>query len=387
MKILQLPSWYMPEGGMFCTEQSIALQQLGVEVHILANVVLPWRKYNWRLFTYPFKPFFATEHSIELLRYYGWRIPFADLPNMHVWVTNTLRLFALYTKKYGKPDIIHAHSGMWAGFAASIIKKRYGIPYVITEHRGRFSENSQDTEKLLPKTYTRYLVQAFSQADSIVTVSNQLANRIRTYAGERVPITTISNVVDTDFFTPNDAATKSNIFTFMNANSYHYAKGYDILLAAFEKVHTTYPSTQLLLLGTGFEDNQFQIQLNRLSAKNNILFKGYQSAEGVRRYLRKSDCFVLSSRIEAQPVAVLEAMSCGLPIVCTEVVPNEIATETVAVRCQTNHVEELAKAMIYVIENKQRFNAQKIRAQAVAVCSRKAVGKQLISIYNGILHG
>ena len=27
MRVLQLPSWYIPEGGMFCTEQSIALKQ------------------------------------------------------------------------------------------------------------------------------------------------------------------------------------------------------------------------------------------------------------------------------------------------------------------------------------------------------------------------
>ena len=115
MRVLQLPSWYIPEGGMFCTEQSIALKQVGVEVHILANVALPWRKYKSRIYSFPRKPFFTEENGITLLRYYAKRIPFADMWNMKLWVRNTLRLYDMYFEKFGHPDIIHTHISLWAG--------------------------------------------------------------------------------------------------------------------------------------------------------------------------------------------------------------------------------------------------------------------------------
>ncbi|MBP6230548.1 MAG: glycosyltransferase [Paludibacteraceae bacterium] len=381
MRVLQLPSWYVPEGGMFCTEQSIALQEQGVEVHILANVMLPWRKYKRSIFSYPWNPFFTNEHGIPIVRYYGWRIPFADLLNMHLWVKHTLRLFALYLKTYGKPDIIHVHSSMWGGYAASLIKKKYDVPYIITEHRGRFSENSSDTETLLPASYTPYLQEAFTHANAIVAVSKQLTNRIRTYAGNAVPISNISNVVDTNFFTPKKTQQTADSFTFINANSFHFAKGYDVLLASFEQVYKIYPKVRLVLLGTGFDDREFTLQLNQLSSKNRIEFKGYQTPEGVRHYLQKSDSFVLSSRIEAQPIAILEAMSCGLPIVCTQVVPAEIVTPTVGIHCASNDIHALAKAMIQMVETREKFDTDAIRKQAIEVCSRKAVASKLIAIY------
>lgn len=387
MRVLQLPSWYIPEGGMFCTEQSIALKQAGVEVHILANVALPWRKYKSRIYSFPRKPFFTEENGITLLRYYAKRIPFADMWNMKLWVRNTLRLYDMYFEKFGHPDIIHTHRSMWAGYAAALIKQRYGVPYVITEHRGRFSENSIESDELFPLSYHPFLYQAFENAHSIIIVSEQLRKKVALYAGENVPIYTISNVVNTDFYTEKKEQNPIRPFTFINANSYHFAKAYDILLDAFEKVYAQYPETTLLLLGNGFDDAQFVVQLNKLRSKNKIEFKGYQPPEGVLHYLHKSDSFVLSSRIEAQPVAILEAMSCGLPIVCTEVVPSEIVIPTIGVRCKTDNADALAEAMIYMIEHHASFSSTDIRQFAVSVCSQKAVASQILAVYKQIIHG
>ena len=50
------------------------------------------------------------------------------------WVCIVESMFDDYIKKYGKPDILHAHCAKWAGYVAMQLSKAYGVPYVITEH-------------------------------------------------------------------------------------------------------------------------------------------------------------------------------------------------------------------------------------------------------------
>lgn len=383
MRILQLPSWYLPEGGQFCLNQSLALQERGVEVHILANVVLPWRKYKLSVFTYPLKPFFSIENGIPIYRYYSWKYPFVDKLNIEKWTKKTIDLFDEYKEKYGLPDVIHVHSSMWGGYAGALIKEKYGVPYVITEHRGRFSSNSKSEINLFKPFYHHYLSEAFLHADKIITVSNQLQEKISIYGNKK--ITTISNIVDTDFFTFLEQKRDDNFFTFMNANSFTYAKGYDVLLPAFEKVCRSYPNSRLLLLGDGFNSSAFLEMFNKLDCKKNILFPGFQNREGVRMYLRDSNCFVLSSRIESQSISVLEAMSCGTPVVCTKAVPVEIAPPEVAIQCEINSVQSLSDAMCKMIASYNLYVPQRISQFAKSICSREVVSAKIITVYKEVL--
>ncbi len=383
MRILELPSWYLPEGGQFCLHQSIALQEAGIDVHILANVVLPWKKYNFKLLQYPLKAFFTEENGLTSYRYFSWRYPFLDSLNTKKWIRKTLRLYENYIKKEGHPDLIHAHSSMWGGYVAALIKEKYKIPYVITEHRGRFSENSESTKGLFQKYYQPYLSKAFLEANKIITVSDQLQKKIKEYGN--LNIETISNIVDTDFF-KNTNSEKYENFSFINANSFDYAKGYDILLPAFDKHCEDYPNSSLLILGENFNSSKFQEIHNKLNHKENVQLLGLQDKAGVLNFLNKSHIFVLSSRIEAQPVAILEAMSCGLPCVCTEVVPKEVANQKAAIQCKKNSIKDLADAMKLGREKYSSFKAEEIRDFAKSICSKKVVAQKIINTYKSILN-
>ncbi|MDR1678798.1 MAG: glycosyltransferase family 4 protein [Prevotellaceae bacterium] len=386
MKVLQLPSWYLPEGGQFVLNQSKALQEQGIDVHMLANVVLPWRKYKFGIFRFPCKAFFTNENGILHYRCFSRRIPFTDKKNIEKWTNKTVKLFDEYAKKYGTPDIIHAHSSMWAGYAAALIKEKYNIPYVITEHRGRFSENSQNSIALFKSFYKPFLQKAFSDADYIITVSEQLQAKIKQFCERKIPMKTISNIIDTDFFHYKKKENDSGDFSFVNANSFDYAKAYDILLPAFDELCRKFPNTRLVLLGKGFDCAEFQKILDKTEYKQHICFAGFQNKEGVRNYLWESDAFVLSSRIEAQSQAVLEAMSCGRPVVCTQAVPREIAQDFAAIQCQSNSVSELAIAMTAMIERRKTFDEKTISDFAKSICSQEVVAQKIIDIYQQILH-
>ena len=86
-----------------------------------------------------------------------------------------------HIREFGVPDLIHVHSSMWGGYVASFIKQKYGIPYVITEHRGRFGYITSLAQAKFKSWYPVPLRQALSHADMIIPVSKCLNNKLQSY--------------------------------------------------------------------------------------------------------------------------------------------------------------------------------------------------------------
>lgn len=98
-------------------------------------------------------------------------------------------------------------------------------------------------------------------------------------------------------------------------------KGLDILLAAWELICGDRPDRdlRLLLVGTGSDAEEFQQRLASM-ALSNILWRNeyIQDRTLLRQYLAAADVYVLPSRWEGFPVAPIEAMACGLPVVAAD---------------------------------------------------------------------
>jgi glycosyltransferase involved in cell wall biosynthesis len=386
MRILQLPSWYLPEGGQFCLNQSLALQERGIEVHILANVVLPWRKYKFSVLRYPFNSFFTVENDIPMYRYYSWKYPFVDIPNIEKWTKKTVNLFDQYKEKYGMPDIIHVHSSMWGGYTAALIKEKYGVPYVITEHRGIFGAVSDYAKSLLKPSYLPYLSKSFSSADYIIPVSSQLIPKIQEICRCDVKIKPIPNILDTDFFHPIERKKSTQgVFTFVSVNGFNPSKGYEFLLPAFDLVCDECSNVHLRIVGENFEKKEFQLLLNQTKNKGKISFAGEVNRKGVRQELWSSDAFVIASRIEAQSVATIEALSTGLPVVGTAITPKEILTEECGYIVPIENIPALADGMVKMIKNKEFFDGNKISEHTRMMVSKGQITSQLIEVYGEIL--
>ena len=387
MKVLQLPSWYIPEGGQFCLEQSKALKKQGINVKILANVTLPWKKYNINILKYPISTFWSTEENIETFRYYSWRIPLLHMENITKWINKTLTLFDEYIKQVEKPDIIHTHSSMWGGVAAARIKEKYNIPYVLTEHQGLFGQKSNlSKEQILPE-YVPLYKEAFSNADYIIPVSEQQIKKISSFFNkEEIPIKAISNIVDIDFFSSSNNKKDNEKFIFFTANSYCAEKAYDILLPAFDIVCEEISNVQLRIAGRNFLNNkEFCSLLKTTKNKEKIEFCGYLSPLEIRNELWNADSFVLSSRIESQSISVLESLSTGLPVVCTEVVPKQVCKDFCGYHVPIENPEALAQAMIEMVKNRKNFDKQKIRSHVESIASPQVVASQIIEIYEEVL--
>jgi glycosyltransferase involved in cell wall biosynthesis len=92
-------------------------------------------------------------------------------------------------------------------------------------------------------------------------------------------------------------------------------KGLDLLIQALVDVRPLYPNLLLSILGTGPEESRLRQMVTRLKLEENIHFAGFQASPA--KWFASSDLFVLPSRYEGMPNALLEAAAAGLPLVAT----------------------------------------------------------------------
>ncbi len=389
LHVLHIPSWYIPEGGQFCRNQVQALNNEGVYAAILANVSIPISKYGWKaLYYFSKRVKLSFEDNINVYRHFQVSFSFLKKWSGLLWSWKTERMFKKYSSKYGKPDVIHAHSVLWGGYAAKIIKERYHIPYVITEHRGIFGMSCEWAENQFLGWDAPFMKQAFSNADLIIPVSNKLIPKISSFLTQNVPIRVVSNMINTDYFYFNPEIKKNEKQDEIRAvmvNGFTYVKAYDILFSAADIALEQVKNLTINIVGEDFHGEDFEKLWENVKNKSRIILSGELNPEGVRDALWKADFFIISSRVESQSVSVLEALSTGLPVVCTEVVPDLVANESNAIRVSVENVEALTKGILEMAQRYNDFDRKKIAENVKKIADRKVVADNLIQLYQSVI--
>ena len=141
-------------------------------------------------------------------------------------------------------------------------------------------------------------------------------------------------------------------------------KGFDYLIEAWNLVHCQYPDWILKIYGEGDMRPLLQSQINRYGLQQSIFLKGNVS-NIIDKYL-KSSIFILSSRSEGFPLACLEALACGLPIVSFKLTGIQDLIENGEngyVAKKVGDIENMAKAICKLIENhniRKRFSTNSL---------------------------
>lgn len=342
MHILEIPSFFPPHGGLFCLEQAKALKAIGHEVRIVSIVELgvsldrefylmaPWREERKEL------------EGVEVFCTYMRAVPKAVRYNINHWVRQCQKAVERYIRRYGKPDVLHAHCCKSAGIAASEMAEHLGIPFFISEHL-----SSGLFERDFGKGWQRHgwlkdeMRWAYEAAKCVFPVSRELVEDLAPYFGKDYCYQPVSNIVDTEFFTYNEREPiQGRAFRFCClAVADVYGKGYDVLAEALGSL----PSDIELHIGGQGTDSRSMQKL--FSNNSSVHYHGMLDKAGVRDLLWKSDALVLPSRSEAQPLVILEALATGIPVVSTECVPQSLRIPGGCVIAATGDARALAEKM------------------------------------------
>lgn len=152
-------------------------------------------------------------------------------------------------------------------------------------------------------------------------------------------------------------------------------KGIYELLAAAKELE----NVEILLIGPNDGNIEF-------SNQPNVKLVGRKSHEEVMEYLKKADVLLFPSYTEGFPLTVLEAMSCGLPIVATGVgaIPDMIG-DTGGIIIDSPDATRLVEAVKAIEDKNLRAEMSKNNIHKVKECYlRDSVLKQLLSIYTSL---
>ncbi|NOZ03831.1 MAG: glycosyltransferase family 4 protein [FCB group bacterium] len=363
MKIFILPSWYPsrinPASGAFFRDRARILQRAGHEPIVIASIVHSLKNIT-RWLPYQPPPVPTIENGLCTYRTETVNL-FPKSPRLSFFLTQRKLRHLLHRAldEQGKPDLVFAHSSLWAGAALAELSKSLNIPFVVSEHLKEF---------LAPKQFTTFqktcIQRSHAAARRIIVTSTALESAIATqFPDTRNKLVLIPNPADINAFPLKPPGLiQTDQFVFITTALFRPEKRIDLLLNAFKQLLRSYPNSYLRIVGDGPEKRKLMQLAERLEIRNRVEFCGFLDKQTISQKLLQSDAFVLASEVETFGVALIEAMACGLPVVSTRCGgPNDIVTEETGLLVEPNNAPALAAAMGTLIEKYDAYSPARIR--------------------------
>jgi glycosyltransferase involved in cell wall biosynthesis len=286
-----------------------------------------------------------TYESIPVIRVTNFHTDFN--PNTQSLIDHEIDGFFTETLSKFKPDIIHFHNLNGLSYRLPIIAKEFGVSVVMTLHdywglclrntllniNGGVCENLESCRTCLPlanddhaanipmrirKSYIRYML---SYVDCFISPSNYLAARYQEIFPIKERMHVLKNGINhlkylekgEDSFAANSLNIK---ILFVGHIGDH--KGIKVLLDSLLLLKSK--NYTLEVIGDGPLSIVLNDFISDQKARNNVSFKGVIQNKEMPYFYHRSDILVLPSIWnENQPVCLMEAMSCGLPVIASKI--------------------------------------------------------------------
>ncbi len=251
------------------------------------------------------------------------------------------------TIKKERPDIL---LGFWTfpdGFANVLIAKLFKLPVVIG---CRGCDINQLTNPYLQR---KLIAWALRNCDQVLSVSEALKKEIV----ERLDIppgriTVIPNGIEEGRFFPQD---KNRMREALELDKGHHitlcvarlepVKGVEVLVRAFARIEGD--DNRLIIIGDGSEMQTLSTLVGRLGVSDRISLVGSKPYDEIPRWVNAADLLVLPSISEGWPNTLMEAFSCGKPVVASRVggVPEIIDSPQLGIMTSPADVDDLARGI------------------------------------------
>jgi teichuronic acid biosynthesis glycosyltransferase TuaC len=208
-------------------------------------------------------------------------------------------------------QVIHAHSALPCGHAASLLSRDLKIPFVVTVH-GLDAFSTRQVGGYAGKWCARISQSVYRSACSVICVSEKVRDQVIEGAA---PVNTavLYNGVDSQMFSPPESEPEAPVI--LSVGNLIPVKGHELLLRAFTAIQNQFPGLSLEIIGDGPERSRLQQLSHEHGISGKVHFRGRQSRRQVADAMRRATVFALPSRYEGLGCVYLEAMSAGKPVV------------------------------------------------------------------------
>mgnify|MGYP001264851099 CR=1 FL=1 len=349
--------------GIIATELGKRLANLGYEVHFISTS-LPFR-----LDTIHPKIYF---HEVEVSHYPVFQYPPYDLAlaNKMADVIDREKL-----------DVLHVHYALPHAICAILARNiaSHKVKVVTTLHGTDISVLGVDP------TLKKMIEYGINESDGVTAVSNSLAKQTYDMLQVNKDIQVIYNFINEDEYYRKELPhirkqynIREEEHVFIHISNFRKVKRIDDVVRTFNLIQKEIPA-KLLLVGDGPEKPYIHNLVSDLGIQGSVLFLGRQ--KNISDLLSISDVKLLFSEKESFGLVLLEAMSCGVPCIGTNIggIPEVIEHEKNGYLVDIGEHEAAAKFAIRLVTD--RYIYDKVSQYAIQTARDKFCSEKIISEY------
>lgn len=243
----------------------------------------------------------------------------------------------------GVPDVIHVHYPANITIADNILAYQVkGTRVICTEHW------TQVLNEIIDKYERSQLALYASYADAFLCVGAPLRDAVYRITKTTRKIYVVPNMVNS-IFKPGEA--EEDTFDFIAVGVLFPHKQFDKIIEAFSKQFKG-EKTRLIIVGGGPEFYNLKKTAKRAGIEQQVVFTGKLTREETAKRVRNSNVLICYSTFETFGVPVIEAWTCGLPVIAsTATAVRDGWDSRLGEQVSPKDVTDLQNAMQYVYDN------------------------------------
>jgi teichuronic acid biosynthesis glycosyltransferase TuaC len=339
------------------------------------------------------------KNQVDSLRKHQIDVLVAANDNPATGKKNTLSKYSKWAKdvlskgfKHKKDiSITHAHYVFPSGVFSLMMKKMFGIPYIVTAHGGDIERMAKKSTKI--RNWTAKILQ---ESSAVIAVGPVLADQIeKDYGIPREKIHICSMGVNRQIFKPgnkrevrSELGIEEDTFTYLFVGNVIKQKGVEELLLAFKRVkEESNKKVQLIIIGSQRDQNFIESVKPHID-KDVRMIEPLEQPKLVK-WFQASDVFVLPSHLEGFGLVALEAIATHTPVIASNVggLPSLLgngAGHLVEPKNPNALAEEMLKAL--GTSEDVYFNEQAAN-EILHIHDAEEITKRVIGLYESAING
>jgi glycosyltransferase involved in cell wall biosynthesis len=241
----------------------------------------------------------------------------ATVPSMLSYFPSSV-FFAVYALNGRKYDIVNTHFAIPSGPPGHTLSKLFCLPNVLSIHGGDIFDPSKSISPHKTPFLSSVVKYMLNKADRVVAQSSDTKNNAYRYYDVRRRIDIIPLGIKKPIFTKksrDDFSIKSDQIVFCTIGRLVKRKNLNELIDILAKLKNEY-EFKLIIIGDGPERTNIEATIKLHSLEDRVVLYGNVSDELKFQLLNISDCYLSTALHEGFGLIFLEAMECGLPIIC-----------------------------------------------------------------------
>jgi len=207
-----------------------------------------------------------------------------------------------------------------------ILNKHFNKPFIFGPASAHFTDRPPD-EKILNKITSKLHRKTISKCSCLVAITKQVRELYcKMFSEDKISVIPLG--VDTEIFKPSMNKNKEYL-EILFVGSLYKLKGVKYLIKSLKHVIDEEKNVKLRIVGEGPEKDNLKLLTQYLKLKNHVSFEGFIPHNKIVKYYQNCDIFCFPTLGEPFGKAVIEAMSCGKPVIASnrggpkEIVENE----------------------------------------------------------------